>query len=72
MGCKSRRLQVKTGAGIVEFRKPGSKKQVKSGVTGRKKPSVYDGLVRMEGVEPTRLAALDPKSSASANFATSA
>lgn len=26
----------------------------------------------MEGVEPTRLAALDPKSSASANFATSA
>ena len=28
--------------------------------------------VRMEGVEPTRLAALDPKSSASANFATSA
>ena len=29
-------------------------------------------LVRMEGVEPTRLAALDPKSSASANFATSA
>ncbi len=29
-------------------------------------------FVRMEGVEPTRLAALDPKSSASANFATSA
>ena len=29
-------------------------------------------IVRMEGVEPTRLAALDPKSSASANFATSA
>ena len=29
-------------------------------------------MVRMEGVEPTRLAALDPKSSASANFATSA
>ena len=26
----------------------------------------------MEGVEPTRLAALDPKSSASASFATSA
>ena len=26
----------------------------------------------MEGVEPTRLTALDPKSSASANFATSA
>lgn len=30
------------------------------------------GFVRMEGVEPTCLAALDPKSSASANFATSA
>ena len=30
------------------------------------------GLVRMIGVEPTCLAALDPKSSASANFATSA
>ncbi len=29
-------------------------------------------IVRMEGLEPTRLAALDPKSSASANFATSA
>jgi hypothetical protein len=29
-------------------------------------------LVRMIGVEPTCLAALDPKSSASANFATSA
>ena len=29
-------------------------------------------LVRMEGVEPTCLAALDPKSSASASFATSA
>ena len=28
--------------------------------------------MRMEGVEPTCLAALDPKSSASANFATSA
>ena len=28
--------------------------------------------VRMEGVEPTCLAALDPKSSASASFATSA
>ncbi len=26
----------------------------------------------MEGLEPTRLAALEPKSSASANFATSA
>ncbi len=32
----------------------------------------YTQSVRMEGVEPTRLAALDPKSSASANFATSA
>ena len=29
-------------------------------------------LVRMEGLEPTSLAALDPKSSASTNFATSA
>ena len=29
-------------------------------------------VVRMEGLEPTCLAALDPKSSASANFATSA
>ncbi len=29
-------------------------------------------VVRMEGVEPTCLAALDPKSSASASFATSA
>ncbi len=33
---------------------------------------IYFQCVRMEGVEPTRLAALDPKSSASANFATSA
>ena len=29
-------------------------------------------LVQMKGVEPPRLSALDPKSSASANFATSA
>ena len=29
-------------------------------------------LVRKVGLEPTRLAALEPKSSASANFATSA
>ncbi len=29
-------------------------------------------VVRTEGLEPTCLAALDPKSSASANFATSA
>ncbi len=29
-------------------------------------------FVRMEGLEPTRLAALDPKSSVSANFTTSA
>lgn len=29
-------------------------------------------IVRMEGLEPTSLAALDPKSSASTNFATSA
>jgi hypothetical protein len=29
-------------------------------------------LVRMEGLEPPCLAALDPKSSASTNFATSA
>ena len=29
-------------------------------------------MVRMKGVEPIRLAALDPKSSASANSATSA
>lgn len=29
-------------------------------------------MVRMEGVEPPRLSALDPKSSASANSATSA
>ena len=29
-------------------------------------------MVQMKGVEPPRLAALDPKSSASANFATSA
>ena len=33
---------------------------------------IYWLVVRMEGVEPTRLAALDPKSSASASFATSA
>ncbi len=32
--------------------------------------SVY--VVRMEGLEPPCLAALDPKSSASTNFATSA
>ena len=30
------------------------------------------GFVRMEGLEPPCLAALDPKSSASTNFATSA
>ncbi len=36
------------------------------------KEAFYIKMVRMEGVEPTRLAALDPKSSASANFATSA
>lgn len=29
-------------------------------------------MVRMKGIEPPRLAALDPKSSASTNFATSA
>ena len=29
-------------------------------------------MVQMKGVEPPRLSALDPKSSASANFATSA
>lgn len=29
-------------------------------------------FVRMEGLEPTRLAALDPKSSMSTNFTTSA
>lgn len=38
-----------------------------------KKPGSVPGcLVRMEGLEPTCLAALDPKSSASTNFATSA
>ncbi len=33
---------------------------------------VYVFFVRMEGLEPPSLAALDPKSSASTNFATSA
>ena len=33
---------------------------------------INEAKVRMEGVEPTCLAALDPKSSASASFATSA
>ena len=36
----------------------------------KKRPS--KGLVRMEGLEPPRLAALDPKSSVSTNFTTSA
>ena len=37
----------------------------------RKNPP-FGGFVRMEGLEPPCLAALDPKSSASTNFATSA
>ncbi len=40
-----------------------------------KKPLLFkarDFFVRIEGLEPTCLAALDPKSSASANFAISA
>ncbi len=37
-----------------------------------KGPNLGPFSVRMEGVDPTRLAALDPKSSACTNFATSA
>ncbi|MBZ4675582.1 MAG: hypothetical protein JG782_201 [Anaerophaga sp.] len=32
----------------------------------------HGGFVRTEGLEPTRLSALDPKSSAATNYATSA
>lgn len=37
-----------------------------------KKPSSEAGFVRIEGLEPPRLSALDPKSSAATNYAISA
>ena len=40
-------------------------------LVGTKSKNIFK-MVRMKGVEPIRLAALDPKSSASANSATSA
>ena len=44
--------------------------QIFAGIYERSK--VKKGMVRKRGLEPPCLAALDPKSSASANFATSA
>ena len=38
----------------------------------KEKPQFLGALVRMKGLEPPRLTALDPKSSAATNYATSA
>ena len=38
----------------------------------KKSPSIPKSFVRAEGLEPTHLAALDPKSSVSTNFTTPA
>ena len=51
--------------------------EVSGAIYGNKKRSFisetpFSELVRMKGLEPPRLSALDPKSSAATNYATSA